>query len=177
MLKDGARLVEVDFPVSGLTSVFGDGEGCEEMSRSAQWIAEFLRGFSQEYKAIRLFFPDEGEAATQQGAPASAPWFARREEAIRSTSGFGGPRLPGTVRCPVPRSCQGEAGIGRLRTTDGGGTENIHLFGKYLGPCPQRRRPRNGLENCPNTKLQSEDPPSSFRSACSSTPPHWSLVV
>eukprot|EP00670_Eutreptiella_braarudii_P004442 CAMPEP_0174297338 /NCGR_PEP_ID=MMETSP0809-20121228/50714_1 /TAXON_ID=73025 ORGANISM="Eutreptiella gymnastica-like, Strain CCMP1594" /NCGR_SAMPLE_ID=MMETSP0809 /ASSEMBLY_ACC=CAM_ASM_000658 /LENGTH=359 /DNA_ID=CAMNT_0015401065 /DNA_START=200 /DNA_END=1279 /DNA_ORIENTATION=- len=67
MLKDGARLVEVDFPVSGLTSVFGDGEGCEEMSRSAQWIAEFLRGFSQEYKAIRLFFPDEGEAATQQG--------------------------------------------------------------------------------------------------------------
>jgi len=66
MVKAQQRLIEIDFPVAGLAAVFGDEEGGVEMTRSAQFVAEFTRCLPPDYKAVRVYFPDQAEAERQR---------------------------------------------------------------------------------------------------------------
>eukprot|EP00746_Dinoflagellata_sp_MGD_P131700 gnl/MRDRNA2_/MRDRNA2_65471_c0_seq1.p1 gnl/MRDRNA2_/MRDRNA2_65471_c0~~gnl/MRDRNA2_/MRDRNA2_65471_c0_seq1.p1 ORF type:complete len:364 (+),score=46.01 gnl/MRDRNA2_/MRDRNA2_65471_c0_seq1:120-1094(+) len=64
-LANGDRLLEIDFPVGGLTKVAGDDEGMLENNLQAKYLRQFLRmnEVSDEYPAnlVRVCFGDEGE--------------------------------------------------------------------------------------------------------------------
>ncbi|KAG9452883.1 hypothetical protein H6P81_005787 [Aristolochia fimbriata] len=62
-LKDGKKLMEIEFPTAGLESVPGDGEGGIEMTESMQLIREFCDCFVAPEKAARtrIFFPEANE--------------------------------------------------------------------------------------------------------------------
>mmetsp|Transcript_19053 Transcript_19053/g.26605 ORF Transcript_19053/g.26605 Transcript_19053/m.26605 type:complete len:344 (+) Transcript_19053:8-1039(+) len=66
MLQDGKRFIEIEFPVTGLAAVSGDGEGAGEMTLSAQYTREILIALESQNKIIRVFFPDEQEAKRQK---------------------------------------------------------------------------------------------------------------
>jgi len=65
MIEDGKQLIEIEFPVTGLAAVPGDGEGAGEMTLSAQYSREILIAMESMNKRTRLFFPDEQEAKRQ----------------------------------------------------------------------------------------------------------------
>ncbi|KAF5938760.1 hypothetical protein HYC85_023019 [Camellia sinensis] len=62
-LKDNKKLMEIEFPTSGLESVPGDGEGGIEMTGSMQLIREFCDLFISPEKVTRtrIFFPEASE--------------------------------------------------------------------------------------------------------------------
>ncbi|XP_021647135.2 uncharacterized protein LOC110640214 isoform X2 [Hevea brasiliensis] len=62
-LVDGKKLMEIEFPTSGLESVPGDAEGGIEMTASMQLIREFCDCFVSPEKATRtrIFFPEANE--------------------------------------------------------------------------------------------------------------------
>ncbi|KAF5725455.1 protein LOW PSII ACCUMULATION 3 chloroplastic isoform X4 [Tripterygium wilfordii] len=62
-LKDDKKLMEIEFPPSGLESVPGDGEGGTEMTESMQLIREFCDRLISPEKAARtrIFFPEASE--------------------------------------------------------------------------------------------------------------------
>ena len=64
------RVVEVEFPVSGLDSVAGDGEGCAEMSASCAYLTRVLSELSRddavERMKTRVLFPDKTEMLFQR---------------------------------------------------------------------------------------------------------------
>jgi len=66
MIEDDKRFIEVEFPVTGLSAVPGDGEGAGEMTLSAEYILEILKSVERMGKTIRIFFPDEQEAKRQK---------------------------------------------------------------------------------------------------------------
>ncbi|CAK8540309.1 unnamed protein product [Lathyrus sativus] len=62
-MKDNKKLMEIEFPTAGLTSVPGDGEGGIEMTGSMQLIREFCDRFisSEKTTRTRIFFPEANE--------------------------------------------------------------------------------------------------------------------
>ncbi|KAK1408093.1 hypothetical protein QVD17_39726 [Tagetes erecta] len=62
-LKDGIKLMEIEFPTAGLGSVPGDGEGGIEMTGSMQLIREFcdLLVVPEKATRTRIFFPEANE--------------------------------------------------------------------------------------------------------------------
>ncbi|GAX83064.1 hypothetical protein CEUSTIGMA_g10490.t1 [Chlamydomonas eustigma] len=60
---DGHKILEVDFPVGGLTGVQGDGEGQTEMNACMGYLRQFMNAWRQEASTTRIFFPDSGELA------------------------------------------------------------------------------------------------------------------
>lgn len=60
-LKDGHKLIEVEFPASSLEGVSGDGEGQNEMTYSMGYLRQFCRSFQQDAATTRIFFPDKKE--------------------------------------------------------------------------------------------------------------------
>lgn len=65
-----ARVMEVEFPVSGLDSVAGDGEGCAEMSASSGYLSavlsELMRRGNDKPTRTRVLFPDKTELLFQK---------------------------------------------------------------------------------------------------------------
>jgi len=66
MLQDDVRLIEVEFPVTGLAAVPGDGEGAGEMTLSAMYTKEIVAVLQRKPRNLRIFFPDEQEAKRQK---------------------------------------------------------------------------------------------------------------
>eukprot|EP00803_Ostreobium_quekettii_P010762 evm.model.scf_1809.2 EVM.evm.TU.scf_1809.2 scf_1809:10936-14172(+) len=64
-LQDGCKLLEIEFPAAGLSSVPGDGEGANEMTLSMGYLRKFCRMFelSGEAPGVRIFFPERKELA------------------------------------------------------------------------------------------------------------------
>ncbi|KAH9687135.1 DUF1995 domain-containing protein [Citrus sinensis] len=62
-VKDGRKLMEIEFPTAGLDSVPGDGEGGIEMTGSMRLIREFCDLFVTPEKVTRtrIFFPEANE--------------------------------------------------------------------------------------------------------------------
>ncbi|KAK9180920.1 hypothetical protein WN944_024056 [Citrus x changshan-huyou] len=62
-VKDGRKLMEIEFPTAGLDSVPGDGEGGIEMTGSMRLICEFCDLFVTPEKVTRtrIFFPEANE--------------------------------------------------------------------------------------------------------------------
>ena len=62
--------MEVEFPVSGLDSVAGDGEGCAEMSASSGYLSavlsELMRRGNDKPTKTRVLFPDKNELLFQK---------------------------------------------------------------------------------------------------------------
>eukprot|EP01026_Neomeris_dumetosa_P081856 TRINITY_DN92749_c0_g1_i4.p2 TRINITY_DN92749_c0_g1~~TRINITY_DN92749_c0_g1_i4.p2 ORF type:complete len:293 (+),score=47.79 TRINITY_DN92749_c0_g1_i4:3-881(+) len=70
-INDGIKLIEIEMPVTSLTSVPGDGEGANEMSLSMRYLKTFVSMFerSKEERSVRIFFPDKQELrVAQKGA-------------------------------------------------------------------------------------------------------------
>lgn len=78
-LADGLKLIEVEFPTSGLDSVSGDGEGQNEMNLSMDYIRRFLSAFRDKQEAVRVFFPDSQEVAIAQSGQTADPNAGRVE--------------------------------------------------------------------------------------------------
>ncbi|KAI4312954.1 hypothetical protein MLD38_037738 [Melastoma candidum] len=75
-MRDDKKLMEIEFPTSGLGSVPGDGEGGIEMTGSMQLIREFCNELVEPKNArrTRIFFPEANEVelarkTTFEGAP------------------------------------------------------------------------------------------------------------
>lgn len=64
-LADGKQLLEVEFPVSSLSSVQGDEEGANEMTISSQFLRKYTRMFLESAATTRIFFPDKKEMELQ----------------------------------------------------------------------------------------------------------------
>ncbi|KAK9844343.1 hypothetical protein WJX74_001039 [Apatococcus lobatus] len=60
-LRDGAKLLEVEFPPASLEAVSGDAEGANEMSYSMGFLRQFCRIFQDQAGSTRIFFPDDKE--------------------------------------------------------------------------------------------------------------------
>eukprot|EP00667_Euglena_gracilis_P015524 EG_transcript_16159 len=66
MVRDGRRLIEIEFPPAGLETTLGEGEAGFERSRSAEFIAQFVRRLPGDLRAICVLFPDKAEAETHR---------------------------------------------------------------------------------------------------------------
>mmetsp|Transcript_11475 Transcript_11475/g.22022 ORF Transcript_11475/g.22022 Transcript_11475/m.22022 type:complete len:314 (-) Transcript_11475:118-1059(-) len=66
MLRDGKKFIEIEFPVTGLSAVPGDGEGANEMTASAVYTQEIVKALERNGQVTRVFFPDEKEAQRQK---------------------------------------------------------------------------------------------------------------
>eukprot|EP00746_Dinoflagellata_sp_MGD_P014419 gnl/MRDRNA2_/MRDRNA2_131584_c0_seq1.p1 gnl/MRDRNA2_/MRDRNA2_131584_c0~~gnl/MRDRNA2_/MRDRNA2_131584_c0_seq1.p1 ORF type:complete len:418 (-),score=32.21 gnl/MRDRNA2_/MRDRNA2_131584_c0_seq1:47-1300(-) len=60
-MKDGTKLMEVEFPPVGLQGIPGDGEGGTEMDLSAYHISNIIRGFADSKSVV--LFPDRADEA------------------------------------------------------------------------------------------------------------------
>ena len=61
-IADGHAIIEVDFPVTSLNGVNGDGEGQNEMNANLKMMRQFLNAWRSESEGVRIFFPDNKEA-------------------------------------------------------------------------------------------------------------------
>eukprot|EP00198_Chlamydomonas_reinhardtii_P009381 XP_001698718.1 predicted protein [Chlamydomonas reinhardtii] len=77
-LADGAKLVEVEFPSTTLSSVSGDGEGQNEMNASMGYLRTFLGGFRSRAASTRVFFPDNVELAVARSGQTEDPSAGRK---------------------------------------------------------------------------------------------------
>ncbi|PNH10484.1 hypothetical protein TSOC_002810, partial [Tetrabaena socialis] len=77
-LKDGAPMVEVEFPSTSLSAVSGDGEGQNEMNASMGFLRQFLTGFRSRAATTRVFFPDNVELAVAQRGQTEDPAAGRK---------------------------------------------------------------------------------------------------
>lgn len=77
-LADGAKLVEVEFPSTTLSSSPGDGEGQNEMNASMEYLKQFLGGFRSRAATTRIFFPDNVELAVAQRGQTMDPAAGRK---------------------------------------------------------------------------------------------------
>ena len=64
-MRDGLRLLEVEFPVASLTAVQGDEEGANEMTKSSEYLRQYARAFLEVASSTRVFFPDLKESELQ----------------------------------------------------------------------------------------------------------------
>jgi hypothetical protein len=64
-LRDGRRLLEIDFPPVSITSVAGDGDGQREMNDNLRHLRRFLGAptFRDRAARVRVLFGDPSEAA------------------------------------------------------------------------------------------------------------------
>ncbi|WIA14511.1 hypothetical protein OEZ85_003030 [Tetradesmus obliquus] len=77
-LADGLKLLEVEFPVSGLAASQGDGDGQTEMNECMAYLRKFMNGFADQAQATRVFFPDNVELAIARSGQTSDPSAGRR---------------------------------------------------------------------------------------------------
>jgi hypothetical protein len=64
-IEDNKRLLEVEFPVASLSSVQGDEEGANEMTKSSMNLRQYSRMFFDDAENTRVFFPDLKEMRLQ----------------------------------------------------------------------------------------------------------------
>lgn len=60
-VKDGCKLIEVDFPTYSLAAVAGDDDGAAEMNASLGHLRSFCQPFQSQAESTRIFFPDAKE--------------------------------------------------------------------------------------------------------------------
>lgn len=78
-IKDGVRLLEVEFPTAGLDSVAGDAEGQNEMTYSLEFLRRYLVVFQLQDTAgsTRVFFPDKQARSPRRHLSARGLWPQR----------------------------------------------------------------------------------------------------
>lgn len=77
-LKDGKKLMEVEFPAASLLSVPGDADGGSEMDMSAYHMKDIVRGFADDKSCV--LFPDQADQVRQttKGNREGAPFIDRK---------------------------------------------------------------------------------------------------
>lgn len=78
-VADGHKLIEVEIPSSGLTSVAGDGEGQNEMNLSMDYLRQYLNAWRDNAANVRVFFPDNKELEVARNGQTMDPAAGRVE--------------------------------------------------------------------------------------------------
>jgi hypothetical protein len=94
-LKDGLRLLEVDFPPVTIGGVAGDGDGQGEMNDNLRHMRRFVGVFRDRAEKVRIFFGDPSEAAVAVGGATMDPAAGR----AKTEPAF--PRIPGEPRFQI----------------------------------------------------------------------------